>query len=857
MKILHLKLQAFGPFLNKQEIPFEDLNNKGMYLINGPTGVGKTSIFDAIMYALYNKASGEDRKDIRALRSQYASEDLETYVELTFSTNMGVYKIVRKPPQLRKKARGSGFIENPAFSELTLPSGEVLNKDVDNYLVNNVLFISYDQFKNIALLAQGEFKRLITASSEERAKILERIFDKTYYLDFQNKINDKAKESYAKLQNYDATLKTLLKQLQEVDDILGYNEALLDSSNIPSFIDHLNEDLNVKEEKFSLLKKELEEIEKNYLNKNNKLNQIKDNNKAYTKYFEAKKKLEQLELEKDKINLYNQFLKKYDEYIIILPIEQNIMKTSKELSSLNTNLNNENKALDLISKAIADLNSRKDEIQLMNAKIPSLNSSLGVLKSLNVDLTALKRKNDEYLRKDRTFKGNFDTFKQKEEEHKILRDHYFASTSYNLAKDLKEGEPCPVCGSISHPHLAEIANPISEDEYKNSEERLEKLRNNINQEMANLKTLKDTLDEDIKSFISKLQSNKVDFDTSDVLNINLSNSIKAIEVEINDINQKIEKFINDANKNNQDFTRCKSNIENLTKQLEDTRSKFESYQNELNEKFNENLLIKDIDSFVSFKLNNVDNIKNKNKIEKYCLEYPLSVNTQKTIIENTSEEVIKNGLINIDELNNEVKELLKAKNDKNQDANALSNLVNNNKKNGKIILDEFKKCQDVIKESQSINELARTVTGQNKYKLSFRMYILQDYFDKIIMQANKRLTAMSNGRYRLIRQKVEDRSGNAKTGLDLDVFDIETSLTRSADTLSGGEKFVTSLSLALGLSDIIESSHAIIQVESIFIDEGFGNLDDDYIDMAMKALNSLKDVSKSVGIISHAEKLKE
>ena len=152
-------------------------------------------------------------------------------------------------------------------------------------------------------------------------------------------------------------------------------------------------------------------------------------------------------------------------------------------------------------------------------------------------------------------------------------------------------------------------------------------------------------------------------------------------------------------------------------------------------------------------------------------------------------------------------------------------------------------------------ELSKTANGFNRMKLSFKMYILADYFDKIIAQANHRLTKISNGRYRLVRSD-DLRKGNAQQGLDLDVFDLETGKERPASSLSGGEKFVSALSLALGLSDIIETNHALIQVESVFIDEGFGTLDENYLDMAMKALESLKQDNKTVAIISHVEKLK-
>ena len=190
MKILDLKLQAFGPFVKEQHIPFSSLNDKGIFLINGPTGTGKTSIFDAIVFALYGKGSGKDRADGKSLRSDFAKDEEPTYVDLTFEANGQEYRVVRKTAYFRKAKRGDGLTPVPASAELYMPDGSLISnpKNVDETLENKILFINRDQFKSVALLAQGEFTELITATSKERAEILEHIFQKELYDSFQTKL---------------------------------------------------------------------------------------------------------------------------------------------------------------------------------------------------------------------------------------------------------------------------------------------------------------------------------------------------------------------------------------------------------------------------------------------------------------------------------------------------------------------------------------------------------------------------------------------------------------------------------------------------------------------------------------------
>ena len=854
MKILDLKLQAFGPFLKEQHIPFTSLNDKGMFLINGLTGIGKTSIFDAIVYALYGKASGEDRKDEKSLRSDYAKDEDITYVDLLFEANGKEYRIVRKAPYKRKALKGNGLVDVPSSVELTLPDKTVLSKskEVEDKLVNDILFINRDQFKNIALLAQGEFTKLITASTKDRAEILEHIFSKEIYEEFQNKIVDKSKEMYKIISDFVSSLRTLLKQIEDGEYITGFNEAYEEVNNIPAFldnfkalIDNLSAELKERLVATSKLKEEYETLKAN-------LNTLKQNNKSIADYLKAVEELEHLYAKKEAYNALSVQIDNSLEYMKLIPLvrqldalNKQLDKDAEALDKLNADLEQLKNEAKWLIEHLEEYNSNKEEVNKLNILLNSLNS-------INSQRQSLIKEKAEIERLDKEFAEEYKAFKDEEINYLHVRDRFFASTSYNLAKDLKDGEPCPVCGSIHHPSLAKSTDPVSEvvfntteKAYKTHSERIEAKRTSIASRRSGLTSQEKTMVALLKE--SGFESANVDLIYSHEIN----NLIKAKSDEKDRLNERIKDY--ESRKKNYDANVIDINnkIQSKKDAIKLGKSNIELINDDINKVFNENTVIKSIEIYREFKME-IDVNKAKQQLDGY--NHDVLVN--ETIVKNTSKELIEAGRIDESELVEKVSAAQKEYEDTNSEDNLLNNRINNYIKNFKAIKKTYDECAVALQKYASINEIARVAKGENRMKLSFKMYVLADYFEKIINQANRRLNKITNGRYKLYRRS-NLGVGNAANGLDLDVYDVETGKYRQASTLSGGEKFVSALSLALGLSDIIETSHALVQVESIFIDEGFGTLDDNYIDMAMKALETLKDDNKTVAIISHVEKLKE
>lgn len=850
MKILDLKLQAFGPFLKEQHIPFSTLNDKGMFLINGPTGVGKTSIFDAIVYALYGKGSGEDRNDAKSLRSDFASEDVRTSVELIFEANHQQYKIIRKPAHERS---GKKTPDAPV-AELYLPDGRVISKlkEVDDKLVNEILFITRDQFKNIALLAQGEFTKLITASSNERSGILEHIFAKHIYNEFQVRLNDYSKEAYKKVSNSIATCQTLLNQIDNGNEIIGYQQAYEEPSNIPDFLVHFKEQIEVLENELAKREETLKVLQDEFEKENNKLNAIKQNNAIVETYLKAVNELDALMKEKEK---YEQLTKQIDlinEHNLLEPLFKQLEGVEKALIRDSATAFVAKKELEKLIPEEEWLKNNLNNYKSKKETIIPLTNSLKNLKSINAQRESLVSEKESINKLDAAFVNHYHEFEIKEKHYQEIREKFFASTSYNLAKELKEGTPCPVCGSIHHPSLAHLSDPVSEVDFKKAEAEYKNASIKINEEKNNLDSKKSALSSKEASLIIQLKENN--FENASVEFIYSNEMVELIKSFENDI-KELEKFIAEYEKRDADY---KNNFNKHTQTVKSSEALVLSHNENkksilesINKVYEVNKVIKNKNDYDAFDIKlTVESIKRSvDAYKNACLK-------NETIIKNTPRDLIEAGQIDESTLVITVNEKREAYEQYAKENNLLNNRINNYKKNYKDINKAYLDSKEIIDYYDSINEVSNIATGSNRKKLSFKMYILADYFDKIIHQANKRLHKITNGRYTLIRRD-ESKTGRGLAGLDLDVYDVETGKNRAAATLSGGEKFVSALSMALGLSDIIETNRALIQVESIFIDEGFGTLDEDYLDMAMKALESLKEDDKSVAIISHVEKLKD
>lgn len=831
MRPLNLKFQAFGAFLDLVEIPFERLGNENIYLISGVTGSGKTTIFDAICYALFNSSSGSNRGNT-TLRSHFASDKIESFVELTFLFNNEKYKIIRKPSYERKKSRGEGNILEPAKAQLFLPNGKIIEKvkEVDEYIVE-LLGLNVSQFSQIALLAQGEFLKLLNADTSTRAEIFRNIFKTWKYADFQNKLKDKTqtyKIEYENIKN--SILQYISDVFSNSDELSSLKERYL-LNNCFDNLDELLEKLNIQNQND---KNEIDKIKKELLS----IEEI--NNNLQKDFVKIKAKIN-LQNQKDEAN--SSLLKLDYKYIIL---EKKYNKSIKKQQTLE-------KISNLIEKTKQDC-KKSSQIKEIKSDLVKYQTELNSKDKLNLELQ--DKLNDlrvEYLKysyfehlksneKLKTFQNEFLNF-QKNLEIKTLDytkkyNTYLRQQAGIIALSLKENEPCPVCGSIVHPNIAKVENQELTKEFLDKlkisldEDNL-KLANYVG-EISKLKEKVSNIEKTYKTLEKKFNL-KAPKNSETINELNFEDEISTLEEKIKSNNEKTKEISEKILENNTKLNVLAQeidieNIENIILK----HTKLIQRYNYLDEK------IKSIkESYLNIKLEKANLITKIELFEKQLKQY-FDVDSENIEYITSKIEIQKEKLI---ELNDAFHKILIRK--------------TNNEKLYQTIQAKNKEYIKISNLYQDYKYLSDCANGNLKgsIRMPFEQYIQGYYLDLVLIEANKRLKIMSQNQFQLLRKK-DVTSMQSKTGLDLEVMDFHTFKKRSTKTLSGGESFKAALSLALGLSDCVSNISRAMNIDSLFIDEGFGSLDSESLELAADVIFNLSSANRLIGVISHIEDLK-
>lgn len=898
MRPLNLKISAFGPYAGEIEIPMEKLGSQGIYLITGVTGAGKTTIYDAISFALFGEASGTSR-EAKMFRSKYAKENVATQVELKFSHGGKEYEIKRNPEYIRPSKHGSGMTTQVADATLYLPNGEIITK-VKNVTkaVEEILGINKEQFSQIAMIAQGDFLKLLHANTSERINIFRELFKTGKYQILEKKLDESRREILKCLEKereginqYIAGIKvdednvlSLKVDKAKKDELLTRDVLLLleelikedkdENKKLGKDIEKGRRELEAVNQKIGIanriiiakekIKKAGEELKK----EEGKIGEIEEKYQLAKKEWEKKEGLEKeahiLEAELEKFNIIENLEKE------ISLIEENLEKEKSSLDNyLKVNEEKRNK-LGLAKEELEHYKDIKAELEKLKARLEIKKNEktvydeiLNSLKNLDKNKEDVKKLQDQYLDFEKEFNKT-------NEEYEIMDQAFRDGQAGILAQKLKEGMKCPVCGSTSHPLLAKIAENVpTEEELKRHKKKAEDSRKMLNEKAReihgkreSIKTIEDELLAKVKKHVGIEDLNQA--------NEKIEEALKNLGQETKEIVENIEKSEEKENQKE----RLKKQVQVLEEEIRENEDKIQELKNAISEK----------EGSLSEKKRHLDETKKDQKEEdrKKAIERInmllnkanlLQINLdnakqekdkQKTKINDLKKEieVNKENIIGAEdiELEREV-EKQRLLNREISDATEKKEIVSGRLTSNQIIRENIEKKSSNISELEGkyawMKALADTANGQlsSKEKLKLETYIQTTYFDQILIKANRRLMKMSSNQYELIRLKeaVDTRS---QTGLDLGVIDHYNGSRRSVKTLSGGESFMASLSMALGLSDVIQSIAGGIKVESIFIDEGFGSLDPESLDMAYRALSSLTEGSSLVGIISHVADLK-
>lgn len=895
MRPLKITMSAFGPYAGEVTLNMQKLGKSGIYLITGDTGAGKTTIFDAISYALYGEASGNYRENT-TLRSKYASADTPTFVELEFEYNNEIYKINRNPEYPRPNKRGEGFTKQSANAELVMPDGSVITKIKEvSAKVEEIIGINKNQFSQIAMIAQGDFRKLLNCETNERSKIFRKIFKTEPYHNIEiklsslfNELKRNREKEKSGIEQYINQLKcnendTLSLELERaksgdvlIEDVIKLageiiNKDTLEYTKTQKNIESINEEIEKINSNIKLYENQ-EATKKAYAKASSKLEELKTKrNECEKAYKSAEAQRERLDDLTRKINLINSKMPKYDE---LKSLENSINERAQSFEKSNNSLKQKQQEITLLEKEIDEKSKALEEVkgadllvQKLTVQKEEIKKKAEALKELKTEIDRCKTEQKNLKNAQSFAKSALDEYGALENEYNQIYIAFFNEQAGIIADELKDGEPCPVCGSTSHPNLARKSeNAPSQADVESAQNLVKKAQEKANKARDTASALKSKFDEiaaNVKSAAKKLFG--TDDNVFDDYNSNINalkkeydcilallktaneklNLYKKLDKEIPKIQEKQKSLSDEISTLNTQKASDEAFISENTKRVTSIKSEldFESAdlaKDKLKEYTN---LSSDIKNAIEKSKNDFDDIKSKYDTQKGT----------KASLENALKEFKE---IDLASLNEKYLKLNEYKKDVDETAKSLYSRIESNK----LLVDDISEKRDILKGYDDkyvwLKTLSETANGDisGKEKITLETFVQMTYFDSIIRKANIRLLTMSDGQYELVRRS-DAETLKKNEGLALDVIDHFNASTRSVSTLSGGESFMASLCLALGLSDEIQSSNGGIKLDTMFVDEGFGSLDGESLDRALSALTSLSQGNRLVGIISHVDAL--
>lgn len=983
MMPISLTLSAFGPYPDTITIDFESFQEDGLFLITGPTGSGKTMIFDAMIFALYGKTSGQIRQT-DSLRCDHALNEIPTFVEFSFSLHQQNYTIKRNP---KYYLEGKKTPKQPS-ALLTLPDGKMVEgiKEVNQKMIS-LLGVDDQQFKQICMIAQGEFTKLIMASSDEREKVLRELFHSETYQKLEEKLKVHLKTYQDK---YDLLLnkrKDLMQELQVEDhqEYLSKQTKLIASQQ--KEYDDLKKDLDQKKQQLQLyrlqnqrliqlkdLKQQFQDLKKqeNDYQKLNKtvdtLKKAQETNYLYISYIKQQKKLQTLKLnQEDFLKQLKKLEKDYREKKVqadSLDYKQqtkeklqNQIQETKQLINQIYQYQNDYQNLQTLKQQYRMLDEehklflKKKEkfengLQRDQERIQSeqqVQSKYELIKQQYVRLNEQKVKvhqlSDYYdqilkLNENKSDLQEEYTVVEKQVDHEKMQYNkmeklYFRKQAGIFALQLKEDQPCPICGSLHHPHPAQIekeditkekldqqAKKVKQQEHRLQDILQKILLSNQKKEMLVKQTKQlsselniqeeiskeifikelDHLSKDEKrmkkeylelqdelKYIQKLKKSVAlslkDMSTYESKELKQAQSLENIQVQIHQLSGKLDDSlrqyeIGEVNKNYQqvqkEYRQLSLEIETIQQDYEKVKNKYLEIKTKissLNQQIIQEQEIYDeldnkyhtaLDAFINEEefLNLKTQINQISILEKKYQDYLISLKSLNEQIISLENEVKDSTYVDLSSLSETIKEVNQQLREKNDD---LEKLKIDYSLKEKMIKDIQKINQQLEKDEDTYQrylDLYNLASGKNNARVSIERYVLATYFENMLIYANVIMKQLSQGRYQLLR-KDDAGKGRSQQGLELDVFDQESGNIRSIKTLSGGESFKAALSLALGLSRMVQDYAGGIELNTLFIDEGFGSLDSQSLDQAMNCLMELHHENKLIGIISHVSDLKD
>ena len=823
MKPLFLEISGWGPYVGKNQIDFSKFQG-GLFLITGPTGSGKTTIFDGLTYALYGEVSGSIRTK-ENLRSDFASQKEDTYVILEFTHRNEKYRVERHPKYRRAKRKGSGMTVKKEDAVLTLPDGTVkAGTSKVNEELARLLSIDYDQFRQISMLAQGEFQRLLIAKSSDRAEVFRSIFHTQIYKRIQALAGEKARALLGEIRE-------ITNQMEEAAKLSGEDpayEEMRENKDFPSVIAYLKADYKEKKQQAA---------------------EALINSRHKREEFDSKKQIfEQSKTISEEAEILASQIRSLEEELVKLKEKrENIRKKKQELYSLRD-------VMDLKKERLGALKEIKDQLerlgqleteyekasqkefgQIKRTRMAIYQEWLEAEEEAKASSEIFKRLSDEFDQAECEYRRADTLRKEEQGTYMEMQSAFYAGSIGILAKDLRAGKPCPVCGSMEHPKPARVPSKAPDREQmeaqKDLAEKAEELFRKWYEKMLELKEQKNTAETQWKRKQEELG------EEPEYEEITREEACSAEKLS----RQEEEKCLVDIR---EQLMKAEGQMRAFREQLKSWGKAEELQEEHL-------MLSKELEEYES----------GKDRLTAESIESETALSKTRTLLEERRADFeekqkqqaeLERGKVSRGDLEKLEEEIKKTEEEREQ----LAVLVHQRQR-ALCSLKEKQKKREKLEESYGIvGDVDRLLSGNNALRLTFEQFILITYFRDILKAANIRFLKMTGGRYEMFRSETVT-DARKKDNLEIEVMDYYTGKRRSVKTLSGGESFKAALCLALGLSDIVRNSAGGIEIEVLFVDEGFGSLDSESLEQAVSCLQELSGKNRMIGIISHVPELSE
>ena len=909
MKPLKLTMSAFGSYAGKNVIDFTG-QQQGIFLITGDTGAGKTTIFDAITYALYNQTSGGERNG-NMMRSQYAQPETETYVELEFLYRGQTYRVRRNPDYKITKTLKNGRIREqkvPHSVELTLPDGTVFpeKKNATDAKIIEILGLTADQFSQIVMIAQGDFLKLLYTKSDERKMIFSKLFRTDIYWKIQENLRRKSMEMDERIQENDRAFE------QEKSRIMPLPER--EELPLDELVERLRERVKDALKEQNLRRANVEEL-------NKKITKYEEINKLFVsleKIRQTGRELEARQAESKERRQQIENARKADKVLVAeqqnLRQQQAVEQSAQAIAKMGETLADDQEMFETLKTQLQEAEAKqKREAADTQKKMLALEQSFPSYEALQnarseeqqakkvwedlgktseesfhkkaAGIAALKEQQKRQEQIVEQTKKNWEqtslSASEAAKHYEHMYEAFLKEQAGILAENLSAGCPCPVCGSTVHPDPAKLSDhavtELEVEQAKKTRAAAEEKRDMAYAAFEAEKTEKQKLAQAVEKeeadfvlaqTIAKQQRKEAEQNYVSLQKIAEQIREKLVYPSLAEAKKQYAAMQKALEAAEQEIAKKRQKVSELAEAMNTLKG--QKLAEEENQETAKKLAAKtekeyakllEKSGFVSEETYHLAILpeRGRSKLEREEKEYESQCLRQQSEQKLLEKQVSGKTYTDTTELNEQLKAEKQALKEAEKTYMELHTAYENDRsvlQNCAVYLEKGKKMES---EDQVIKSLSKTANGRlsGSAKIDFETYIQRQYFKQIIHEANKRLLTMSNHQF-ILKLKEEANTGRkTNEGLDLSVYSLVTDSERDVKTLSGGESFLAALAMALGLSDIVERSAGAIHPDMMFIDEGFGSLDAQSRQQAIEVLAELAGDSRMVGIISHVTELKE